>query len=227
VAGHDAVDPGRLQYQVSKHAVERLAGHALGNQRERLVVGVAVGPARAGRKAARRGCGEGDISVDRRRGVVGERSVAVQPEEVGEPGRLCEQVRDAQAGLVGEPLGQVLADARVEPQLAGIGERQDRRRGELLRDRAQGKHRRGIGRRPARADRAIAPLQQDLVAAQDRQVRGRDAFPREERARRGVCVVDIRPGRRGRGGAGSGQEAQGNRSLQAGHPIGCANECAA
>ena len=66
---------------------------------------------------------------------------------------------DAQAWLVGEPLWQVVPDARVEPHFAGIGECNDCRGCELLRDRAEREYRGCIRRRPSSSDRAVTLLQ--------------------------------------------------------------------
>jgi len=112
-------------------------------------------------------------------------------------------MRNAKVRILGEPLGQVLPDARVEPHFACIDKRHDRRRSELFRDGAERKYRRCIGRLTASSRRAVTPLQDYRIAAKDRDVRCRNALLRDERTRRGVGCGDIRLGHRRLGEADS------------------------
>ena len=218
VAGHDALESRRFKHAAGDYAVKRFAGHPLGDQRKRLVVGIAISPARSGREPARRGRGQSDVGCNRRRGIIRQRTVAFEPEEIRQARRLREQMRDAKAGFVSEPLGQVLPDARVKPDFARVDECHDRRRSELFRNRTERKYRRCIGRWPAGSDRAVTPLQNHFVAAGDRNVRRRDAFLRHEGTHRRVGLGDINSGHRWLGEEDSQQGGQGNHSSHAGHP---------
>ena len=214
VTGHDSLDARRAQHEFGEQAVERLARDTFGDQCERLVVGVAVGPARPRRVPARRGGCERDVGRDRCRGLVGELAIALEPEEVREPRGLGEQVRDAQFRFVREPLGQVAADGCVELHLPLVGEREDDRGRELLRDRAEredrGRRRRGSFRCDG-CRRAIALAQHHRVASQHGDVRRRDALAGHECSNRGVGARAVRrgpAGRRGRGRRRSHQHRQ-------------------
>ncbi|HRY43249.1 MAG TPA: hypothetical protein P5164_04810 [Thermoanaerobaculia bacterium] len=145
--------------------VERAARDPLHEDGERLVVCVAVGPALPRRETARRRRPESEECRLRRLRPVAERPVAVQPEEVGEPRRVGQEVRHAELGVVCEPLREVIANGGVEADQPLVGEREDGRGGELLRDRPDGEDGAGCRGPLAVADGAVALLEDDLAVS--------------------------------------------------------------
>ncbi len=211
MAGHNTLDASGIQHVAGEHVVEWLARDPFGNQRERCVVGVAVGPARAGGKAAWRGGPERDVGCDRRCGIVRQRPVTLQPEEIRQARCLRHQVRHPKVRVIGKPFGQVIADGGIETHLAGIGERKDCRGSELLRDGTEWKYRVFVRCRLAMARRSVAALQDDVIAAKDGDVGSRNAPPRHDRAYRCIGFGGSGLGRRLQ--AGGGQQRKQDDSL--------------
>ena len=143
------------------------AGHLLDHVPEHEIARVAVAHFLAGGEIERLVAHRRDRLRDGRVPEL-QRVVVRQAGEVGNPGRVRQQVEDRDPVPRRGRFGDVFPDRVLELQLAAFLEQQNGRGGELLRDRAKPEPGRGrVGNVPLEVRRTVALVQDDVGAARD------------------------------------------------------------